>query len=199
MELDEFKTLYNTAVNQPAPVNQNINDMLTIESKAPLAKLQKSNKNLFYILPSMIFLLIVVYGLVIGFKETVQNPVLVILFIIFLSELALAVLNFFTIKKVQAAAGNVRETLLNKVTLLNQRYKWYLWINACLFSLMPAYTELNVHYQFTPNGLGKINVFIRMAWYCLIFIPLFFIKKEQLNQSFFQYLDKLKEVLGQTE
>jgi len=46
---------------------------------------------------------------------------------------------------------------------------------------------------------GKINVFIRIAWYIIIFGGLLIIKSKFQKQNYDVYLDELSGILKQTE
>jgi hypothetical protein len=199
MELEEFKEMYNSSIGQAPVLSADVNDIVLGKSRGPLAKLEKNLVQLLYILLIAIVLFGAINMLVIGFGETVRNPVFVILFIIFFSEFLFSVFSYVTVKKMQDTMGDVKGALINKIATLKRFFKWHLIIYIGLFLLMPLYLELNIHFQFTPNGVGKINVFIRLAWYVLIFFPLYKIKQEQLRLNFTWYLDELNGVLAQAE
>ena len=199
MELEEFKEMYNSSLAGALVLSTDLNDVIMGKSRGPLAKLEKNLVQLLYILPTFIIAFGGIVSLVIGFGEMARNPVFVLLFIIFFSEFLFSVSSYFTVKKMQDNIGDVKGALINKIAMLKRFFKWHLIIYIGLFLLMPLYLELNIHFQFTPNGVGKINVFIRLAWYVLIFFPLYKIKQEQLRLNFTWYLDELNGVLEQAE
>ena len=166
-------------------------------------KLYKKIKFTLYLLPISMLFFAGILASVIGIDELTNVPVIwILILIIFFVELVLSLLNYFTIKKIQKLSGNIRETLVKKVMLLKLRYKWYFILNAVLFLLMPVFIEVNIH--FVPNGqfhgIGeKINPFIRIAWYLVVFIPVLVIKNESQKQNYGQYLDKLNALLKQMD
>jgi len=196
MELDEFKELCNRSADEQTLANQNITDMITQESRGPLAQLQKKTKYTLYLFPlSLIFfacLFIPAFG-----AGGINVPMLLVFFVLF-TEYIVSVLNYYTIKKMQQASGNVRENLLKKMNVLRLRYKLYFILYITLFLMMPAYLELS-HFTGHFAGLAKINPFIRVAWYILVFGCLFVIKKEAQKQQYEQYLDQLKRLLDQMQ
>jgi len=199
MELEEFKEMYNSSVAQAPVLSADVKDIVTGKSHGPLAKLEKNLVQLLYILPLFIIAFGGIVSLVLGFGEMARNPILVLVFIVFVAEILFSVFSYFTVKKMQDNMGDVKGALIHKIATLKRFFKWHLIIYIGLFLLMPLYLELNIHFQFTPNGVGKINVFIRLAWYVLIFFPLYKIKQEQLKQNFTWYLDELNGVLKQAE
>lgn len=201
MELDEFKELYNSSTDRPISTNQNIMEMITLKSKGPLAELQKKINYTLYLFPLSIVFFLGLFIPALGAKEVAHNVTLWLLFLILFSEYVVAVLNHFTIKKIQQQTGNVRENLLSKIALIKRRYKWYYVIYVVLFLMMPAYVELGIHYPAIGafHGVGKINVFIRIAWYILIFGCIFVIKKKSQEQLYDQYLDQLNSLAGQMQ
>jgi hypothetical protein len=199
MELDELKTLLDKTAAGPIAANQKIADIITLDSLGPLAQLKKKIKFILYLLPITMLLFAGILASVIGMDELKNIPVIWIL-VIFFVKLVLSLLNYYTIIRIQKLNGNIRDTLVKKVQLLKLRYKWYFIVNAALFLLMPVFIELDIN--FAPHGyfhgLGeKINPFIRMAWYLVVFIPILVIKNESQKQNYGRYLDKLNALLKQ--
>jgi len=201
MELDEFKELYNSSTNKQTPSNQNIMDIIHRESQGPLAELQKKIKYTLYIFPIAMTIYLGLFIYVMGINQLPQHFGTWVVFLILLPEYIVSVLNYYTIKKLQKPGGNVKENLANKVSLLKKRYKWYLLINGFLLALVPVFIEADFHYHLDGEfaGIGKINVFIRIAWYIIIFGGLLIIKSKFQKQNYDVYLDELSGILKQTE
>ena len=201
MELDEFKELYNSSTDKQTQSNQNIMDIIHSESQGPLAELQKKIKYTLYIFPIAMTIYMGLFIYVMGIKQLPQHFGTWVVFLILLPEYIVSVLNYYTIKKLQNPAGNIKENLLNKVSLLKKRYKWYLLINGFLLALVPVFIEADFHYHLDGEfaGIGKINVFIRIAWYIIIFGGLLIIKSKFQKQNYDVYLDELSGILKQTE
>jgi len=201
MELDEFKELYNSSTDKQTPSNQNIMDIIHRESQSPLAELQKKIKYTLYIFPIAMTIYMGLFIYVMGINQLPQHFGTWVVFLILLPEYIVSVLNYYTIKKLQNPAGNIKENLLNKVSLLKKRYKWYLLINGFLLALVPVFIEADFHYHLDGEfaGIGKINVFIRIAWYIIIFGGLLIIKSKFQKQNYDVYLDELSGILKQTE
>jgi hypothetical protein len=197
MELDEFKELYNRSADEKTLTDQNITDMITQESQGPLAQLQKKTKYTLYLFPLSIIFFVSAF-IALGAHEISHNVTMWLLFLALFSEYIVSVLNYYTIKKMQQASGNVRENLLKKMNTLRLRYKLYFILYISLFLMMPAALELS-HFTGHFAGLAKINPFIRIAWYVLVFGCLFVIKKEAQKQQYEQYLDQLKRLLDQMQ
>jgi hypothetical protein len=201
MELDEFKELYNSSTDKQTQSNQNIMDIIHRESQGPLAELQKKIKYTLYIFPIAMTIYMGLFIYVMGINQLPQHFGTWVVFLILLPEYIVSVLNYYTIKKLQNPAGNIKENLLNKVSLLKKRYKWYLLINGFLLALVPVFIEADFHYHLDGEfaGIGKINVFIRIAWYIIIFGGLLIIKSKFQKQNYDVYLDELSGILKQTE
>ena len=201
MELDEFKELYNSSTDKQTQPNQNIMDIIHRESQSPLAELQKKIKYTLYIFPIAMTIYMGLFIYVMGINQLPQHFGTWVVFLILLPEYIVSVLNYYTIKKLQNPAGNIKENLLNKVSLLKKRYKWYLLINGFLLALVPVFIEADFHYHLDGEfaGIGKINVFIRIAWYIIIFGGLLIIKSKFQKQNYDVYLDELSGILKQTE
>jgi hypothetical protein len=198
MELDEFKELYKRSADEQTLANQNITDMITQESQGPLAQLQKKTKFTLYLFPLAIVFFAGLFIPALGVQDASHNVTMWLLFLALFSEYIVSVLNYYTIKKMQRASGNVRENLLKKMNTLRLRYKLYFILYIALFLMMPAALELS-HFTGHFAGLAKINPFIRVAWYILVFGCLFVIKKEAQKQQYEQYLDQLKRLLDQMQ
>jgi len=198
MELDEFKELYNRSADERILTDETITDMITQESQGPLAQLQKKTKYTLYLFPLSIIFFAGLFIPALGAREIAHNATMWLLFLALFSEYIVSVLNYFTIKKMQQASGNVRENLLKKMSVLRLRYKLYFILYIALFLMMPACLELS-HFTGHFAGLAKINPFIRVAWYILIFGCLFYIKREAQRQQYDQYLDQLKGLLDQMQ
>ena len=201
MELDEFKELYNSSTDKQTPSNQNIMDIIHRESQSPLAGLQKKIKYTLYIFPVAMTIYMGLFIYVMGINQLPQHFGTWVVFLILLPEYIVSVLNYYTIKKLQNPAGNIKENLLNKVSLLKKRYKWYLLINGFLLAFVPVFIEADFHYHLDGEfaGIGKINVFIRIAWYIIIFGGLLILKSKYQKQNYDVYLDELSGILKQTE
>lgn len=201
MELDEFKELYNSSTDQAKPINQNIMEMIQRESKGPLAQLQKKIKYTLYLFPASLVFFLGLFIPVLGVHETAHTVSLWLLFLALFSEYVVALLNYYTIKKIQHNTGTVKQNLLNKISLIRRRYNWYYMIYVTLFLMMPLYLELGIHFPAvgTFRGLGRINVFIRIAGYIVIFGSIFIIKKKSQEQLYSAYLDQLKKLAEQMQ
>ena len=201
MELDEFKELYNSSTDKQTPSNQNIMDIIHRESQGPLAGLQKNIKYTLYIFPVAMVVYIGLFIYVASIHDATHHLGSWVIFLILFPEYLVSVLNYYTIKKLQDPGGKVKENLANKVRLLKKRYKWYLLINGFLLAMVPLFIEADFHYHLDCEfaGIGKINVFIRIAWYIIIFGGLFIIKSKYQKQNYDVYLDELSGILKQTE
>jgi hypothetical protein len=199
MELDDFKNLYNRSADQQALTNQNITDMITLESQGPLAQLQKKTRYTLFLFPLSIIFFAKLFIPALGAGQIEHNLTTWLVFIILFTEYIVSVLNYFTIKNMQKTSGNVKNNLLHKLTVLKQRYKWYFILNIGLFLLIPVLLELNLyfHFDYRFEGLGDINPFLRIALYAVIFIPLFIFKKRSQQQNYMQHLNELNRLLAQ--
>jgi len=199
MGLDEFKELYNNSVDLPMIEMHYPNISNTGKSQGALVTLQKNITYALYISSAAIVLYAGVITAAIGIHDFIQNPVNDIMLSILFTEFLVSLINYFTVKKMQNPVGKIKENLLYKLSLLKLRYKWYYILNVGLFLLMPLYVELDLQSHGLYHGLGKINVFIRLAWYIIVFGCLFVIKKEAQKQQFGHYLDQLGQLLKQAE
>lgn len=201
MELDDFKELYNKSSDQPAFTNQNIKEITTHESQAPLALLQKKTKYTLFLFPLSIVFFAKLFIPSLGAGEIGHNLTTWLVFIILFTEYIVSVMNYYTIKNMQKTSGNVKANLLNKLTLLKRRYKWYFILHIGLFLLIPILLELNLHFHFDNRfeGLNSVNPLVRIAFYAAIFIPLYIFKKRAQQRNYLQHLNKLNGLLEQLQ
>jgi hypothetical protein len=199
MELDDFKSLYNRSADQQALTNQNITEMITLESQGPLAQLQKKIRYTLFLFPLSIIFFAKLFIPLLGAGQIGHNLTTWLVFIILFTEYIVSLLNYFTIKNMQKTSGNVKVNLLNKLSILKQRYKWYFILHIGLFLLIPILLELNLrlHFDYRFDGLGDINPFLRIALYAAVFIPLFVFKKRSQQQNYMQHLNELNRLLTQ--
>jgi hypothetical protein len=199
MELDDFKSLYNRSADQQALANQNITEMITLESQGPLAQLQKRIRYTLFLFPFSIIFFAKLFIPLLGAGQIGHNLTTWLVFIILFTEYIVSLLNYFTIKNMQKTSGNVKVNLLNKLSILKQRYKWYFILHIGLFLLIPILLELNLrlHFDYRFDGLGDINPFLRIALYAAVFIPLFVFKKRSQQQNYMQHLNELNRLLTQ--
>ena len=201
MELDDFKNLYNRSADQQTLTNQNITQMITLESQGPLAQLQKKIRYTLFLFPLSIIFFAKLFIPALGAGQIGHNLTTWLVFIILFTEYIVALLNYFTIKNMQKTSGDVKSNLLHKLSVLKQRYKWYFILNIGLFLLIPILLELNLrfHFYYRFAALGDINPLLRIVLYAAIFIPLYLFKKRSQQQNYIQHLTELNRLLAQLE
>jgi hypothetical protein len=197
MELDDLRAVWNKSTNQ-LPKNNNIMEMICRDPKGPLSSIKKTIKYTLYLFPSAAVLFA---GSFIGAGvEPFNNPVLLLVFLSLFSEYIFSLFNYFTIKKMENPAGNIRDNLDRKIAVLKLRNWWSLIMYMILFLLMPVWVELNIHLPGGSfHGLTRFNPVIRLLWYAVIFIPLFVIRRDFQRKSYDPYLEKLKELVQQMD
>ena len=201
MELDDFKEVYKSYAGEAASANQDIDGMINRESKGPLAVMKKNAGMGLFIYPSAIIFYMGIFSIVLGISEVVRSPINWILFAVFFMEFTVSVINYFAIKKLQLAGGTVKDNMLNKVNLLRQVSNTSVLLYIALFCMMPLFIEADIYFHLNGQfqGVAKINVFIRIAWYVLIFGGMFVIRRDTQRLQYNHYLGRLKRVLTQMQ
>ncbi|MES2111755.1 MAG: hypothetical protein V4577_23555 [Bacteroidota bacterium] len=197
MELDEFKDMWTKAEMQPSTINYNISSMIYTDSKSPLAMIEKRFKAALFMFP----LTVVIFGGTFISKGTNQSVITWLLFAILFIEFLFSLFNYLLIKKIQQPAGNIRENLVKRVYLLEQRTTNYLYLHTGLYVVMAILLELSVYFNFDANHgwWAGINPVLR-AVICVVFLAgQHFIKRQSQTKLYGQYIEKLHGLIGQME
>ena len=197
MELDEFRDMWAKSATQPSAINYNITELIYRDAKGPLAMLEKKFKATLYIFP---FVMILFGGTFIS-NGVNQSVITWLLFSILFIEFLFTLFNYITIKQIQQPAGNVKDNLLKRVFLLQQRNHNYLYLHVGLYTLMAILLELSVYFNFDTghNWWGQIAPVLRGAIIVAFLMSQYFIKRYSQKQMYGQYIDKLNELIGQME
>src|ERR1700754_4592424 len=123
MELDELRDLWAKSATQPTAINYNITELIYRDAKGPLAVLERKFKTALFIFPAVIIL----FGGTFISNGTNQSVITWLLFGILFTEFLFSLFNYITIKQIQQSAGNIKDNLLKRVFLLQQRNHNYLY------------------------------------------------------------------------
>lgn len=197
MELDELRDMWAKSATRPTATNYNITELIYRDAKSPLAMLEKKFKAALYIFP---FVVILFAGTFIS-NGANQSVIMWLLFSILFIEFAFSLFNYITIKQIQQPAGNIKDNLLKRVFLLQQRNHNYLYLHVGLYMLMAALLELSVHLNFDVSHNWWVNItpVLRIAIIIVFLTAQYFIKRHSQRQMYGQYIDKLNELIGQME
>jgi len=197
MELDEFRDMWAKSATQPSAINYNITELIYRDAKGPLAMLEKKIKAALYIFPVVVILFV---GTFIS-NGVNQSVITWLLFSILFIEFLFALFNYITVKQIQQPAGNIKNNLLKRVFLLQQRNHNYLYLHVGLYTLMAALLELSVYFNFdtSHNWWGQIAPVVRVTIIVMFLIAQYFIKRHSQKQMYGQYIDKLNELIGQMD
>jgi hypothetical protein len=198
MELDEFKTLFNTSAGAMKAANYNIMETIYTDSRGPLARLEKNLKITLYIFP---FVVILFGGHFLDRASSHQSLTMLLLFAILTIEFLFSLFNYIVVKKLQQPAGNIKQNLLDKISRLKTLYNRYLYIHQGLYLLMAVLLELTMRFNLDANfnGWSNVNPVIRFAVYAAFLIVQFIVKRDTLKKYYGQYLDKLNSLVSQME
>jgi hypothetical protein len=197
MELDEFRDMWAKSATQPSAINYNITELIYRDAKGPLAMLEKKFKAALYTFP----LVVILFGGTFISNGINQSVIMWLLFSILFIEFLFALFNYITVKQIQQPAGNVKDNLLKRVFLLQQRNYNYLYLHVGLYVLMAMLLELSVYFNFdtSHNWWGHIAPVLRGAIIVAFLMSQYFIKRYSQKQMYGQYIDKLNELIGQME
>ncbi len=197
MELDELRDMWAKSATQPSVINYNITELIYRDAKGPLAILEKKFKAALYIFPFVVLL----FGGTFISNGTTQSVIMWLLFSILFIEFLFSLFNYITVKQIQQPAGNIKENLLKRVFLLQQRNHNYMYLHVGLYTLMAALLELSVYFNFdaSHNWWGHIAPVPRVAIIVAFLTAQYFIKRQSQRQMYGQYIDKLNELIGQME
>jgi len=197
MELDELRDMWAKSTIQPTAINYTVTEVIYRDAKGPLAMLEKKFKAALYIFP---FVMILFGGTFIS-NGANQSVITWLLFGILFTEFLFSLFNYITIKQIQQPAGNIKDNLLKRGFLLQQRNHNYLYLHVGLYALMAALLELSVYFNFdiSDNWWGQIAPVLRVAIILVFLIAQYFVKRQSQKQMYGQYIDKLNELIGQME
>ena len=197
MELDQFRDMWAKSATQPSAINYNITELIYRDAKGPLAMLEKKFKATLYIFP---FVMILFSGTFIS-NGVNQSVITWLLFSILFIEFLFALFNYITVKQIQQPAGNVKDNLLKRAFLLQQRNHNYLHLYVGLYVLMAALLELSVYFDFdtSHNWWGHIAPLLRATIIIVFLIAQYIVKRHSQKKMYGQYIDKLNELIGQME
>ena len=197
MELDEFRDMWAKSATQPSAINYNIAELIYRDAKGPLAMLEKKFKATLYIFP---FVMILFGGTFIS-NGVDQSVITWLLFSILFIEFLFALFNYITVKQIQQPAGNVKDNLLKRAFLLQQRNHNYLHLYIGLYVLMGALLELSVYFDFdtSHNWWGHFAPLLRATIIIVFLIAQYIVKRHSQKKMYGQYIDKLNELIGQME
>jgi len=197
MELDEFKDMWTKVAIQPSTINYNISSLIYTGSKSPLAMLEKRFKAALLLFP----VTAIIFGGTFISKGTNQSVITWLLFTILLIEFLFSLFNYLLVKKIQQPGGNIKESLVKRVYLLERRTANYLYVHTGLYAVMAILLELSVHYNFdsAQGWWAGVSPVLRIA-ICIVFLTWqYFIKRYFQRQQYGQYIDKLNGLIKQME
>ncbi|MEP6613158.1 MAG: hypothetical protein ABJA76_14760 [Mucilaginibacter sp.] len=197
MELDELRDMWTKSTTQPTTINYNITELIYRDANGPLATLEKKFKAALYIFP----LVLLLFGGTFISNGANQSVITWLLFSILFIEFLFSLFNYITIKQIQQPTGNIKDNLLKRFFLLQQRSHNYLYLHVGLYMLMAVLLELSIHFNFdtSHNWWGHIAPVLRMAIIVMFLTAQLFIKRHSQKQMYGQYIDKLNELIGQME
>jgi hypothetical protein len=195
MELDGLKDIWNKSTNQ-LPVNNNIMETIYSDSNSPLALLEKKLKITLGIFPLVVILF---GGTFLSKSMAQQSPVTWLLFSIMCIEFLFSLGNYHIVKQIQQHNGTVRANLLGKITILQKRYKTYLFAHQGLYGLLAVLLEISMykHWDANFNGWYTVNPVLRVAVYVVFLVVQYMLKKSSLKSHYGQYLEKLNSLAQQ--
>ena len=195
MELDELKEIWNRA-DQTATARYNITELIYRDSKSPLAAIAKNLKAALFIFP---FVALLFAGEFLGSRH--QSPTSILLFTILFIEFLFSLLNYGLVKKIQQPGGNIKESLVSRIALLQKLCRGYVYVQAGLYALMAVLLEISMYWQLDShfNGWAKINPAIRIGVYLVFLVLQLLIKKGSQKKLYGQYLDQLNNLAWQLD
>ncbi len=197
MELDGLKDIWNKSTNQ-SPINNNIMDMIYRDREGPLALLEKKLKITLCIFPVVVILF---GGTFLSKSLSQQSPAHWLLFTILFIEFLFSLGNYGIIKQIQQNDGNVRTNLLNKVAILQKRYKIYLFAHQGLYLLLAVLLEISMykHWDANFNKWYTVNPIIRITVYAFFLVVQYLLKRASLQKHYGQYLERLNGLVHQID
>lgn len=197
MELDELRDMWAKSATQPTAINYNITELIYRDAKGPLVTLEKKFKAALYIFPFVVLL----FGGTFISQGTNQSVLMWLLFSILFIEFLFSLFNYITIKQIQQPAGNIKDNLLKRVFLLQQRNNNYLYLHVALYMLMAILLELSIYFNFDAgnNWWAHIAPALRATILIVFLTAQYFIKRHSQKQMYGRYIDKLSELIGQME
>ena len=198
MELDDFKDMWTRSAGSKSTINYNLTELIYRDSKSPLAMLEKKYRTSIYIFP---FVVILFSRHLFAGDANNRHLTTWLLFTILFIEFMFSLFNYLLIKKTQQPAGNIRENLLKRVFLLENRTNNFLYINLGLYILMAITLELSLHFHldYRFNGWATVNPWLRVAAYVIFLALQFVIKRKSQKRQYGQYIDKLNSLIAQME
>jgi hypothetical protein len=195
MELDELKEMWNRA-DQTASANYNVTELIYRDSKSPLAAIERNLKFALLVFPLVAILFT---GNFLGSSH--QSPTRILLFAILFIEFLFSLLNYGLIKKIQQPEGDIKTSLLNKVSLLQKLCGLYVYVQLGLYALMVVLLEISMYFQLDNNfnGWAKINPAIRTTVYVVFLVVQLVIKRISQKKLYGQYLDQLNNLALQMD
>jgi hypothetical protein len=195
MELDEFKKIWNRG-DQLTVANYNVTELIYRDSKSPLAAIAKNLKAALFIFP---FVALLFAGQFLSSDH--QSPTRVLLFAILFIEFLFSLLNYGLIKKIQQPKGDIKTSLLSKVSLLKKLCSMYVYVQLGLYAVMAVLLEIGMYFQLDSNfnGWAKVNLLIRIAVYMIFLVVQLIIKRVSQKKLYGGYLDQLNNLAVQLD
>jgi hypothetical protein len=198
MEMEEFKDMVNKSADKAAPINNDVMKIIYADNKGPLATLEKKLKVTLYIFP---FVVVLFCGRLFT-KDAMQHiSTAWLLFAILSLEFFISLFNYRVTKKLRRQEGSVKQNLINKVHLLQNRYNWYFRVHNVMILLMAILLEITMYYHWDTNfdGWGHVNILLRIFVYIIFFVAQYLVKHHSQKKQYGQYLEKLQTLAGQVE
>jgi hypothetical protein len=195
MELDEFKEMWNRA-DQLTVANYNVTELIYRDSKSPLAAIEKNLKAGLFIFP---FVALLFTGQFLSSDH--QSPTRVLLFAILFIEFLFSLLNYGLVKKIQQPKGDIKASVLSKVSLLQKLCSMYVYVQLGLYALMAVLLEISMYFQLDSNfnGWAKVNPVIRVGVYVIFLVVQLVIKRASQKKLYGRYLDQLNKLALQLD
>jgi len=197
MEINEFKNLFDKNTNQSTIINNDMMTMIYTDTKSPLGTLEKKLRVTLYIFPFVLLL----FGGRFLTEGSRHSPTAWLLFAILFLEFLVSLLNYAVTRKIRKPEGPVKQNLLSRVNLLENRYRWYLMLHHSMILLMAVLLEISMHYHLDSNfdGWSKVNPALRIAVYVIFFMLQYIIKRRSQKEHYGQYLEKLHQLIDEMQ
>jgi len=194
MELNEFKDMFDKTSNSATQTSPDIAAIIYLDTKGPLATLERKLKLSIYIF-AVVVVLFVGNFLFHGHRALTWYLLYAILFI----EFIFSVFQYGVIKQIRSNTGDVKHNLTGKLNLLQKIYQWFLPVHEGLFLLMAVLLEISMYYHLDINfeGWSKVNPVLRIAAYALFLTGQYLLKRSTLKKHYLQYLEKLQNLVKQ--
>jgi hypothetical protein len=192
MELEELGELLNKNI---IPNNNAITYQSTV---APLSDYAKKIKFTLIAFPCAAILFALEFT---GNAAARHSPTKWILVAALFSEFLVATFNYIIVKNLSNTDGNLKQNLLNKITLMQKAGSLSLYLNLFFYTSMAVALELSMKYKLDLNfaGWSSVNIVSRVLTYITFLGLQSFIRRASYKKYYGHYLEKVKQLAGQLE